>query len=243
MKYQTAEPTKKTLATTVCEALRGQIEDGRYTVGDKLPSEARLTEEFSVSRTVIREAVATLRADGLLESRQGAGVFVRSPSGKVALPFQKIEPARISSMIEMLELRMAVETEAAALAAQRRSPAQLEKLIEISNGLHELFLKGKSSSQMDFELHLAIADAANNPRFREFLELVGPNVIPRRALETATKGPELKAYIAILDREHCEIVRAITECDPEAARAKMRQHLLGSQTRYRDLLQRSAGTG
>lgn len=240
MNKTAAGSAKKTLAFTVYEALRKQIEDGQYGVGDKLPSEARLTQEFSVSRTVIREAVATLRADGVLESRQGAGVFVCAPAEKVPLPFQKVESARISSMIEMLELRTAVETEAAALAAQRRSPAQLERLIEISNKLHEMFSRGASSATLDFELHLAIAEATNNPRFKEFLELVGTSIIPRKAVETISEGPELKAYVAMLDQEHGAIVQAIADCDSEAARENMRKHLTSSQTRYRALLQRSS---
>ncbi|MDN3722076.1 FadR/GntR family transcriptional regulator [Roseibium salinum] len=228
----------------MCEKLRTQIEEGKYAVGDRLPSEARLTEEFSVSRTVIREAVATLRADGLLDSRQGAGVFVLAPAEKTPLPFQNVEPARISSMIEMLELRTAVETEAAALAARRRSPAQLETLFETLHTLQELFAKGESSPQADFDLHMAIADATNNPRFREFLELVGPGIIPRRALATTSGGPELKAYVAILDREHGDIVQAIADGNADEAREAMRNHLLGSQARYRALLRRTtAGAG
>lgn len=72
----------------VVAALREQIVGGRFAVGEKLPSEARLTEAFSVSRTVIREAIATLRADGLVEPRQGAGVFVLAPAEPEVRPFR-----------------------------------------------------------------------------------------------------------------------------------------------------------
>ena len=236
MKEAPKKQNRKTLVETVCEALRQQIRSGRYSPGDRLPSEGRLTEEFSVSRTVIREAVANLRADKLVEARQGAGVFVLSPPATLPLPFQGIDPARVSSMIEMLELRTAVEVEAAALAAQRRSPSQEEAIVKAYRKVHTLSERGESTSTADFELHLAIADATNNPRFAEFLKLMGPNVIPRRALDTVTPGAELNAYLAILNREHGDIVKAIISGDEAAAREAMRSHLHGSQSRYRILL-------
>src|SRR5690554_5593541 len=106
-----------TLVVQVSGSLREAILAGEYKPGDKLPSEARLTEKHGVSRTVVREAIAALRADGLVEPRRGAGVFVLEALSPPSLPFQNVDHARISSIIEMLELRSAVETEAAALAA------------------------------------------------------------------------------------------------------------------------------
>lgn len=106
----------RTLVETVRDALREQIAAGAYSPGSRLPSEAQMTKEFGVSRTVIREAVASLRADGLVAPHQGAGFFVPAPPAPVELPFQNIDFVRISSMIELLELRTAVVAEAAALA-------------------------------------------------------------------------------------------------------------------------------
>ena len=99
--------TGRTLVETVRDALRQQIAAGTYPPGSRLPSEAQMTRDFEVSRTVVREAVASLRADGLVEPRQGAGVFVLAPPAPVDLPFQNIDFVRISSMIELLELRTA----------------------------------------------------------------------------------------------------------------------------------------
>ena len=98
---------------------------GQFPPGSRLPSEAQLTEAHGVSRTVVREAIAALRADRLVEARQGAGVFVLEAEVPAPTPLflRNIDHERVSSMIELLELRTAVEVEAAGLAALRRSPA------------------------------------------------------------------------------------------------------------------------
>lgn len=223
----------------VRDTLKAQIESGRYNPGDRLPSEAQLTKEFAVSRTVIREAIASLTADRLLEPRQGAGVFVLQPPEIVDLPFRNIDFVRISSMIEMLELRAAVEVEAAMLAAQRRSPAQEERIVECYRRIGALAKEGKSTIEADFEFHLAIADATNNPRFREFLTMIGPSIIPRHALGTSAADAATKAYLDVLDKEHEEILSAILDGDEKGAGSAMRHHLKGSQSRYRGLLRTS----
>ncbi|MEZ5796370.1 MAG: FadR/GntR family transcriptional regulator [Paracoccaceae bacterium] len=215
------------------EAIRGQIARGTYRPGDRLPSEARLTQDFGVSRTVIREAVAALQSERLLEPRQGAGVFVLEPPASEAIGFRNLDLARVSSLIEMLELRTAVEGDAAGLAALRRSPAQEEKIAEAFDTLRALAREGRPTADADFDLHLAIAEAANNPRFVEFLRLIGTAVIPRRAINAEAPDP---AYHAALDREHQDILAAIQDGDEDAARAAMRRHLKNSQARYRQLL-------
>ncbi|OCX58210.1 GntR family transcriptional regulator [Thioclava sp. SK-1] len=229
----------KTLVVTLSDRLRTQIETGAYPPGSRLPSEAQLTREFSVSRTVVREAVAALRSDGLVEPRQGAGVFVLDPKPSLDLPFKNIDFVRISSMIEMLELRTAVEVEAAGLAAQRRSPAQEENILHALQTLRGFSQAGKTSVEADFDLHLAISDATNNPRFRDFLSMVGANLIPRRALEKTDDDSATDSYLRGLDAEHEKIVAAILDGNEQAARDAMRQHLKGSQSRYRNLLRQA----
>ncbi|WP_136685383.1 FadR/GntR family transcriptional regulator [Falsirhodobacter xinxiangensis] len=223
-----------TLVSQVSETLRQTILSGELKPGDKLPSEARLTEAHGVSRTVIREAVAALRADGLVEARQGAGVFVLEPPRAEVLPFQNLDYARISSVIELLELRTAVEVEAAALAALRRSPQQEEGIITCHHAVLECLQSGQPTVEADFALHIAIADASNNPRFGEFLSMVGRGVIPRAALQGRDESSD--DYIAQLHGEHSRIVEAISNGDEDGARDAMRRHLKGSQSRYRAVL-------
>ncbi|OAM79979.1 GntR family transcriptional regulator [Devosia elaeis] len=225
-----------TLVGQVAEALRDAIATGPYKPGDKLPSEARIAEQHGVSRTVVREAIASLRSDGLVEPRRGAGVFVLEPAEPVPPPFQNIDPGRLSSIIALLELRTAVEVEAAGLAANRRSPAQEEAIFDAHRKVGQCIAAGQSTSTADFELHMAIAEASNNPRFPEFLTMIGQNAIPRASLDPGDKGTA-KPYLEQLHSEHANIVAAISNGDATLARDAMREHLQGSQRRYRSLLQ------
>lgn len=234
------EPAKGggTLVVQVSNALRTAILSGQFQPGEKLPSEAKLTEAHGVSRTVVREAIAALRADGLVEPRRGAGVFVLEPGAAHALPFQNADPARISSIIELLELRGAVEMEAAALAALRRSPAQDEDIHEKHTAVQAAIAAGEPTMAADLALHRAIAEATNNPRFVEFIDLMGENAIPRAALQRSAEDRSPAAYLAHLHEEHNRIVTAISNGDADAAREAMRDHLQGSQRRYRAMLRR-----
>lgn len=222
------------LVSMVGSSLRQSIQSGEIQPGDKLASEAELTRRYKVSRTVVREAVATLRADGLVEARQGAGVFVLT--GSPAMPFQMVNAARISSVIEILELRVAVEMEAAGLAALRHSPAQEEALYERLADLDDLIANGKPTTDADFAFHMTIAEATNNPRFGEFLTLLGRAAIPRSALETGEAEGTLRAYLTQIQAEHLRIVEAIAGRDQAAAREAVRVHLDGSLQRYRQQL-------
>lgn len=223
------------LVARVSEALRAEITEGRLKPGDRLPSEARLTEAHGVSRTVVREAIAALRADRLVEARQGAGVFVLEAPMPEKAPFQNIDYVRLSSMIEMLELRTAVEMEAAGLAATRRSAQQEERIIDAYRAVSAAIAAGEPTTAADYDLHLAIAEATNNPRFPEFLAMVGGNVIPRQALQNAGDAAP-QPYLVQIQEEHDRIVTAILAGDEEGARQAMRVHLRGAQARYRVLL-------
>lgn len=232
-------PARKNLVGMVSENLRQLILGGELRIGDKLPSEAGLTRQFDVSRTVIREAIASLRADGLVEARHGVGVFVIDNRPAISHSFQSFETARISSIIEALELRAAVEIEAAGLAAIRRSPAQEEAIRERYDDIAAQIAAGQPTVAADFAFHLAIADATNNPRFREFLEVMGRNAIPRALLRSSSGERTPADYLKQIQAEHKQIVDAISARDAGAAREAVRTHLQGSLQRYRNLIRRS----
>lgn len=226
-----------TLSTQLGATLRERIAAGEFPPGSRLPTEAQLCEAHQVSRTVVREAIAELRADGLVEARRGSGVYVLEPQPGNGYPFRNVDIARISSVIETLELRAAVEVEAAGLAAMRRSPLQVERIIECKRSVAALAHEGAPTAEADFALHLAIAEATNNTLFAEFLTVLGSNAIPRRMLEQDASEPLSRDYLARIDEEHDQIVQAILDQDAEAARDAMRRHLSGSQARYRRLIQ------
>ena len=231
---------KISLTEQLANDLRERIVAGEYKPGDKLPTEQKLAAEHGVSRTVVREAVAALRADGMIEARQGAGVFVLSREEAGSRPRLWDERAQtISSIIEILELRAAVEIEAAGLAAQRCSPAQEARIVETYHAMAKQLEEGVSTEQGDFEFHTAIALATNNRQFKEFLDFLGRQTIPRS--RHRDKDESREAVLARETRllgEHEAILRAICARDPDAARDAMRQHLRGSLQRYRELAMR-----
>ncbi|GGO28074.1 GntR family transcriptional regulator [Gemmobacter aquaticus] len=231
-------PTRSedSLVDRIANSLRRDLEAGVFRAGDKLPSENELTRLHSVSRAVVREAIAALRADGLVEARKGAGVFALDLSARPTRPFDDLTTARISSVIELLELRTVFEIEAAALAAARRSPAQLEAIIDAHHRVVDCLRADEPTRDADFEFHMAIAEATQNRRFPEFLTLIRSGIIPRGELQGAAPGARPKDYNLHLQQEHSQILDAIMEGDAEAARDRMREHLRGSLERYKALL-------
>lgn len=228
---------RKSLSAGVEEALRAQIEAGYYAPRDKLPTEPALIDKFGVSRTVVREAIAALRADGLVESRQGSGVFVIGPrQTDPGLRLFTAETDKISDIIEELELRIAIEVEAAGLAAVRSSPAQEAEIQSQVERFSQLVSDRKPTDEADFQFHMAIATATNNARFRTFLEHVGRRMIPRVKFRTVMGGVDpLPSRDAPILNEHREIAEAILARDPDRARDAMRRHLVTGIKRYRSL--------
>lgn len=226
------------LTSQVITALRQKISDDRLQPGDRLPTEKELIDEFGVSRTVIREAVSSLRADGLVEPRQGAGIFVQNlPAGPSSMPMFSAKVEKISEILEVLELRAAVEIEAAGLAAERRSFSQEAKMKEAYDDLTSDIDRGGVAEEQDYRFHLAIAEATGNPLFVEFLTFLGKRTIPRSQL--LREGVKLDGRVRLMNdvhSEHLEILRAISDQHVEAARDAMRRHLVGSRERYRTLI-------
>lgn len=236
-KTEQAEPLS--LVDRIRGALSQQIQSGRYQPGDRLPSEAKLTEEFSVSRTVIREAIAILRSEGVVDARKGAGIFARDPEeAEAGRPFADIKPQRISDVIELLEMRSAVEIRAAGLAASRRSPSQLEVIVEAHLAIIDKSGAGQSTSEKDYLFHYAIAEATQNSRFPEFLTLIRAGIAPRAEL-TSDRSTAATAPNPDLIDEHAAIVEAISDGDAEGAEEAMRKHLNGTLLRYRAILRES----
>ncbi|MCQ1839365.1 FadR/GntR family transcriptional regulator [Neorhizobium galegae] len=225
----------QSLVNQIAISLRRDIERGTVKPGDKLPSENELTRLHSVSRAVIREAVAVLRSEGVLEARKGVGVFVTDAERRGA-PFSGLSLERISSVIELLELRAACETEAAGLAAGRRSAAQLETILDLHRKVGENLENGLSTRDADFALHMAIAEATQNRRFSELLRLIKPGIIMNRDLQPGRGQPDALPPNRHLQDEHGRIVHAIFAGKPAEARQAMQAHLEGSLSRYKTLL-------
>lgn len=227
---------KPKLSEHVVSALRDQILGGQIQPGQKLPTEGQLTETFGVSRTVVREAMASLAADGLVESRQGAGVFVLEHPTLAFGSFNQ-DIRKVSQAINVLEVRMGIEIESAGLAAQRRNAAQEARIQEAFFEFERLLNLGEPTGKADFAFHREIASATNNPFYVEIIDALGDRTIPCDRNSPWYSVEVLSTeYLTGLQREHLLILKAISASDADAARAAMRAHLVAAQQRYRQRL-------
>jgi GntR family transcriptional repressor for pyruvate dehydrogenase complex len=225
------------LAEQVIARLANDIRSGRLEPGARLPTEQALSSALGVSRTVVREAVAALRADGLVVTRRGSGAYVADPT---AGPFRIAAPkaAALTDVLQVMELRLAVEVEAAALAAGRANRRQVSVIRTAWRGIDRALHRGEGAVAEDFALHRAIAEATGNPQFPRFLAFLGSLVIPRQSVRLSVDTPaERRAYLERIQREHARIVAGISDQDPAEARRAMREHLTRSLERYRRLAQ------
>jgi DNA-binding FadR family transcriptional regulator len=229
----------RNLSGAVVERISGEIRSGRLAPGAKLPTEQELMAAMGVSRTVVREAVAALRAEGLVRTRQGSGAFVAADTSRV--PF-RIDPEGLSSIehvLEVMELRLAIEVEAAALAAERIAPERLAPIGRALRAIEAAIRRGEGAVREDFAFHRAIAEASGNPRFAELLEFLGRHVIPRQSIRvTLTTREEQRQYLMRIQKEHRRIFDAIHDGQAAEARKAMRGHLTNSLKRYRRLGER-----
>jgi DNA-binding FadR family transcriptional regulator len=154
------------------------------------------------------------------------------------VPF-RIDPEGLSSIedvLEVMELRLAVEVEAAARAAERVTPRRLAPIDRALRAIEGAVRKGEGAVSEDFAFHLAIADASGNTRFAQLLEFLGRHVIPRQSVRLARIAPaDQQRYLARIQEEHRRIQAAIAGGDASEARKAMREHLTRSIRRYRQL--------
>lgn len=211
------------LSDQVAQAISREIKTARLTQGDKLPTEAVLATQFGVSRTVIREAVSRLKSLGLVESRQGSGVFVK-PAGFSPLHFDARLAVSKQAVIQMVEVRRALEAEVAALAAARRTDADVKRIKRAVESLTQAVKAGGDGVDEDVALHRAIADAAQNQFLISTLDYL------RQFLHGATRVTRANEarrtdFADQVQREHQAIMEAIALGDAAKARKAAARHM------------------
>jgi GntR family transcriptional repressor for pyruvate dehydrogenase complex len=211
------------------------ITSGKLAPGSKLPTEREMMAATGVSRTVVREAVACLRADGLVLVRHGVGAFVAQNARR---PF-RIEVDELHSLreaLEIMELRTGVEIETAGLAAERATASEIARIVKAYEAIERAIEGGAMAVDEDFAFHRSIAAATGNSQFKKFLDYLGRFIIPRQSIRrTSSRVENQRVYLTRIQREHREILEAIRGRAPPAARAAMRRHLLNSRKRYQKL--------
>ncbi|MBS7706104.1 FadR family transcriptional regulator [Chelatococcus asaccharovorans] len=220
------------LSEQIVTIMRQRIQAGDYPRGEKLPTEQDLIEEFGVSRTVVREAIANLKAGGLVSTRQGVGVFVQRQVPLRSFVIDDPDLKLVNEAIAVLELRVALEVEAAGLAAGRRDEKHLRQMRKAMTAMVEATEAGEDAIQADLAFHRSIAEASGNVHFLQLFNYLGELLIPRTKFETfKITGANREDYLKHLNQEHAAILAAIEGKAPEDARTAMRVHLIGSKDR------------
>lgn len=211
------------------------IEAGGLKPGDKLPPADELCEQFSVSRTVVREAIASLKAEGRLRSLRGSGVYVSKPREVGAVPMFMAAPQEITDVLDFMEFRVSIEVEAAGLAAERRTEVHLLRMEQALAQFRRAMGEKSMATESDRAFHRAVADATGNNRFRLFVDEMGERLIPRRTLGASFVDEASKAeFLGHIETEHLKILAAIADRKPDDARLAMRRHLEDGRRRYRE---------
>jgi DNA-binding FadR family transcriptional regulator len=225
------------LSQQLVDVLADRIKQGELKPGDRFPTEVDLIEQYAVSRTVVREAIASLKADGLVETRHGIGTFVLDPNQRARVATDPQEVQTIKEVLQMLEVRLCLEPEAAALSATNRSDEDIHSIRAALDEVTRNILSGEPSTAADYEFHRSIAHASRNQYFQAALEFLGSRAIPRAQVRSHHYQALTRAkYMETINREHEDIYGAIAQGQPDRAREAMRTHLQGSLQRLRQAI-------
>ena len=205
-------------------ALRDRIRSGAWARGSRIPTEVELVDQLGVSRTVLREAVSRLRSEGLLVARQGAGVFVATEDVIRSLRFDGAQIGSLRSVLQVVELRRAVEAETAACAALRATPRQLRSIDQAMHLIADAEAAGRDGVAEDMAFHRAIAAATGNPYFAELFDFLEQFQRPAMRV-TRTNESTRTDFSAQVTAEHEAIVDAIRSGDAERARRAAATHM------------------
>jgi GntR family transcriptional repressor for pyruvate dehydrogenase complex len=232
---------ERRLYERVAEKMLSLIRDGVWQVGERLPSERELAQGFGVSRTVVREAVKVLEARGVLESATGSGVYVRqADSGIVSRSLQTYLQLSDATDVEMqiIDLRRALETGIAALAAQRATPEQLQALRNICQEMRRQDGAAQMLAELDFQFHLSLARATRNDLFEMLLTPLMEQLHDYYLVVWAGYG---ERPLEIVFEQHERLLDAVEARDSEAAREAMALHLAYSREVMKRQLDSSDG--
>lgn len=217
------------LPIRVADALRSEIVEGRLKPGDRLPGEQMLAETFKVSRNVVREAIARLRSDGVVQSRQGIGAFVVRAAPSPVLRIEQDAATNLAAFTNIFELRAMLEVRAAGLAAKRGTAAQFAVL---SSALDRMRGSEKWADQgvdADLEFHRAVALATGNDYIARVVGFVSEHM--RESIMAARRRAAVRDIVEITIAEHTAIHDAILRSSAEAARQAMECHIINAAQR------------
>jgi len=222
-----------TLADRVTAVLLEKIKGGEFPVGTRLPTEQVISERFGVSCTVVREAISRLKSDGLVEVRQGSGTVVREPNRTTAFRLDIDPKDSVDAVLRVTELRRGIEAEAAALAAQRRTRAQLADIKRALAAIDAAAKEKRDGVDEDLAFHMAISRATGNPLYPSLLEFIS-QFTHAAILVTRTNEARRDDFSTQVRNEHRAIFDAISAQDVEAARQAAITHIDNAGARIQE---------
>lgn len=217
------------LPARIAAQIGREISEGRIAPGHKLPTEHLLAKTFGVSRSVIREAIAQLRNEGLVETRQGVGAFATEIDRRQSLRIEQGDLADRESFRSLFQLRLALEVEAAGLAAVHHTSPDLAKLDDAlaqMNGAEKWTDEGIVA---DLAFHRLVAAATRNEYFLQFITFIAERT--HLAINAARASAVLEEIVEVTIAEHVAIRDAIATRNPAKAKEAMRHHLHGAASR------------
>ncbi|MCA1906480.1 MAG: FadR family transcriptional regulator [Desulfarculus sp.] len=218
------KPDAHKLPEKIARVLAGEIAQGRFVTGKPLPPESELAERFGVSRTVIREALARLKYDGLVESRPRVGAIVVPAGQRRAFRLDSLDPRSGQDLRDLYELRALVESGAAALAAVRHTARDIERMERHLASIDQALENGRLGASPDLAFHRDLASASRNPVLDDFMRFLNTKVsaMIRMARKKSNQDPELAAMV---QDEHRAILEAVASGDSERARRAVLSHM------------------
>ncbi|WP_027718044.1 FadR/GntR family transcriptional regulator [Desulfovirgula thermocuniculi] len=221
----------------IVDELKAMIQKGQYKPGDRLPSEAELAKMFGVSRSPVREALSVLEAAGIIASRQGGGSYVRAGCGSSLLEPLILEAMDYKQVLYLLEVRQILETEAAALAAERRDEEDLAAMREALVRFR-LITEDETAigEEEDFAFHRAVVAATHNPVLIRIVDDISD--LYRKCLSvTLAKNVGFRRKREQVFKEHEAIFEAIKEGQANLARVQANVHLEKVKEKVKMLLE------
>ncbi|MFN7011999.1 MAG: FadR/GntR family transcriptional regulator [Allorhizobium sp.] len=217
------------LPARIAQQIGRDIAEGRILPGEKLPTEHVLAKGFGVSRSVVREAIAQLRNEGLVETRQGVGAFVTELQARASIRIEQDDLDDRESFRDLFQLRLPLEIEAAGLAAVHHDQSDLDKLDETLAAMTGADKWTEQGIVADLAFHRILAAATKNEYFSLFIGFIAERI--SLAINAARAAAVLEEIVEVTIAEHLAIREAVASRDPQRAREAMRRHLLGATGR------------
>lgn len=219
-----------TLTDSVYDAILGGVVDGGFPVGARLPPELELCESFGASRPIIREVLARLRAQGIIESRKGSGSYVMRRTA--AMPELSDDVASMAEIEACYDFRISLEGECAFFAALNRNDADVDAMTKAFEAFCSALRDNKRGGiNDDFQFHLAIAEATHNVFFVNAFQSIKSRVYMAIDISRQLTATSLDLRRKTLIAEHRSVLDAVVAGDATKARREMRRHVANSKNR------------